>query len=225
MKFQIFFFNLILSLPLFAEQQDTIFIQRKLADIPYPFYHAIYIDTTRSVRDILTNFEFDNYDSATYFDELQRLKPLKKKMSFATKDFPKNWIALHKWQGKYYLYYPSDFGNHIKFKITDSTTLDFSMEGPEPSRLNQVVLLSSTKLVIYRNNHWEGKKVQINIIDKARGIAVFTFGQTKYSKEGYQLLMVDANKAYLFPTIVNYCKTDKQIEFDFDKINFKSLNR
>lgn len=99
------------------------------------------------------------------------------------------------------------------------------MEGPEPSRINEVRFVSPTELIIDRSNYWEGKKVLIHFIDKAKGIAVFIFGPTIYRKEGYQLLMVDASKANLFSTIVNYSNTGKQDEFEFDKIDFKKLTR
>jgi hypothetical protein len=35
--------------------------------------------------------------------------------------------------------------------------------------------------------------------------------------------MVDVSKAFLFPTIVNDCPTDKQGEYDFDNTDFTSL--
>jgi hypothetical protein len=223
MKLHLLLLALLISSTLFAQQRDTVFLKREITDNPYPFYHAIYIDSTDEIRNALTSFTFNNFDSATYSYHLERLRPLKRNINSIVKDFPKKWIALYIWKNDYYLYYPSDFGNHARFEITDSTTVDFSMEGPEPSRLNKLSFLSPTQLLINRSNYWEGKKVNINLIEKSKGIAVFTFSPSKYNKEGYHRLFVDATKAYLFPIIVNYCKTDKQGEFEFDKIDFKRL--
>ena len=196
-----------------------------MADTPNGFYHAVFIDTAVKYKNALTSFAFNDFDSSTYFDQLTKLRPVTNNTTADIKDVPQKWIALHKWKDNYYLYYPSDFGYHYRFAITDSTTIDYTMEGPEPSRLNKILFLSLTTLVIDRTNYWEGKKVQIEIINTAKGIAVFTFSATKYNKEGYQLLMVDVTKTHLFPTIVNYCRTDKQPEFDFDKTDFKTLTK
>lgn len=220
MKFYIFLLTLFISSEMFAQSRDTIFLLRETAETPYTFYHAVFIDTSVNFKTKLTNFSFNNYDSATYFDQLTRLRPLKKA---SLNDFPKKWIALYRLKGKCYLYKPSDFGYHFRFELTDSTTIDFTMEGPEPSRLNKISIVTPTQAVIDRTNYWEGNGVTIKLVDTAKGIAVFAFSPTKYDKEGYQVLMVDARKAHLFPVVVNYCPTDKQPEFDFDKIDFKSL--
>jgi hypothetical protein len=218
MKMHLFFLVLLISSTLFAQQRDTVFIKRTVADTPYPFYHAVFIDTTSESRNALTSFAFDKYDSATYFDQLASLRTLKYSKVSLLKGLPKKWIALYKWKNEYHLYHPSDFGNHYKFEITDSTTIDFTMEGAEPSRLNKVSFLSPTRISVYRSNYWRSKKVQIDIIDKIKGIAVFTISPNKYRKKAHKVLMVDATKAHLFPVIVNYCETDKQAEFEFDKI-------
>ena len=207
---------------MFAQQADTIFLKRVTADTPYTFYHAIFIDTSTYLKTELINFSFTNYDSATYFDQLINLRPLKTS-KVTSKDFPKKWIALYQLKGRYYLYKPSDFGYHFRFEITDSTTIDYTMEGPEPSRLDKITFVSPNQAIINRTNYWGGKSVSIRLVDIEKGVAVFTFGPTKAYKEGYQILMVDVGKAHLFPVVVNYCPTDKQAEFDFDRIDFKSL--
>jgi len=221
-KLHIFFLTLLISSTLFAQQHDTIFLTRQVADTPYASYHAVFVDTSMKYKTDLTNFSFNNFDSATYFDQLTNLRPLKGKRHLFN-NFPKKWIALYQLKGKHYLYRPSDFGYHFRFEVNDSTTIDFTMEGPEPSRLDKISFVSLTHALIDRTNYWEGSRVAIKLVDTARGIAVFTFCPTKSKKEGYQVLMVDVKKAHMFPTIVNYCPTDKQPEFDFDKIDFKSL--
>lgn len=214
---------LIFSSNLFAQHRDTIFLKREVGGRSYPFYHAIFIDTTAQYRNELTSFSFNRFDSTQYFYQLKGLKPLINDGSSLRSKFPRKWIALHELKGRFYLYWPSDFGYHFRFEITDSTTIDFTMEGPEPSRLDKVSLLSPTHLIISRINFSQSESVDIKIIDTAKGIAIFTFSPTKYDKNGYQILMVDKAKAFQYPIIVNYCSTDKQQEYQFDEIDFKSL--
>ena len=216
------FFTLFICSTSFAQKQDTVFLKRRIAHTPYPFYHAVFIETRAKFKDQLVDFSFKNFDTTTYFGQLARLRPLKRSRLVQKNKFPRKWVALYSLKGKYYLYRPSDFGYHFRFKITDSTTIDFTMEGPEPSRLNRISFSSPTKVIIERTNHWEGKLVYIHVVNVKKGIAVFTFSPTKYNKKGYQLLMLDAEKAHLYPTIVNFCPTEKQPEFNFDKVNFKS---
>lgn len=220
MKGYLFLLKIFIASELLSQERDTVFIFRKAADTPDAFYHAVFIDTSMRHKTELTNFRFNNYDSATYFDQLTNLRPLKK---VSIHYFPKRWIALYQLKGKFYLYKPSDFGNHFRFELTDSTTIDYTMEGPEPSRLDKISFVYPSHVAIERTNYWEGNHVDIKLVDKTKGIAVFTFGSTKHYKERKQVLMVDASKAYMFPTVVNYCPTDKQPEFDFDAVDFKSL--
>lgn len=222
MKLYIFILTLIVSSTLLAQKKDTVFLKREIAENPYPLYHAIFIDTSSKYGALFTRFNFSDFDSATYFGELEGLKSLKS-IKADLNNFPKRWIALYKLKDQYYLYKPSDFGNHFCFEITDSTTIDYTMEGPEPSRLDNISFTSPTHAIIHRTNHWKGKEVVIQLIDAAKGIAVFTFSKTIFNKQSSQILMVDAAKAQLFSAVINYCQTDKRAEFEFDKIDFKLL--
>lgn len=69
------------------------------------------------------------------------------------------------------------------------------------------------------------RKLTIHIIDKQKGIAIFEElydDRGKYRGKQYYL-MIDATKIKLLPIIVNYCQTQKQMEFDFDEPDFKKL--
>ncbi len=218
------------SLSCLSQRQDTLFLKRSLyVDTPYNYtiYHAIYIDSNyeRSGLKSLIDFRFDNFDSITYFEGLQNLTKNKLHKHSISQQFPKKWIALYEYKKDFYTYHPSDFGNHCKFQITDTTTMDFTMEGPEPSLILSVKQVSSNKIELTRKNYWQGHRLTINIIDTARGIAIFTFSPTKYRPYIYKRLMVSADKAKMFKTVVNYCATDKMNEFDFDKIDFEQLEK
>ncbi len=220
MKLQFLLLATILTAGSYAQKKDTIFLRRHFIRTPETEYFAIYIDTGQHIKKQLTKFTFSEFDSATYFEELAELQPLQKQN--IPSGFPKKWIALYRLKGKYYLYSPSDYGYHYRFEITDSTTIDYGMEGPLPSRLEKIYAASSNRLSIQRENKWLPKQVEIELIDTTRGIAVFTYGFPNANKKPERLLLVDANKVHFFPTVVNH-GTSKTFEYDFDKINFEAL--
>lgn len=220
MKLQFLLLATILTAGSYAQKKDTTFLRRHFTRTPETEYFAVYIDTGQHIRKQLTEFTFNEFDSATYFNQLAELQPLQKQKIPSW--FPKKWIALYRLKGKYYLYSPSDYGNHYRFEITDSTTIDYTMEGPEPSRLEKIYTASSNRLTIQRENKWWPKQVEIELIDTARGIAVFTYGFRKANKKSPSRLLVDANKVHFFPAVVNH-GTSKTFEYEFDKINFEAL--
>jgi len=212
---------LLISYTTFAQHSsDTAFQKGELTKGTKP--PSIFLDTTLKVKTELANFAFTNYDSATYYEQLNKLRPLNY-TKIIPENFPRKWIALYQLKGAYYLYRPCDWGYHFRFEITDSTTINYTMEGPEPSRLEKVSFTSTTHAVIEGVNYWEGRRVEIKVIDIERGIAVLTFGPTKYRKGVNRIIMIDARKAHLFPVIVHYCPTSKAPEIDFDKIDFDML--
>jgi len=222
MKKNFLLFLLLLSFKLNAQSKDTIFLKRTIMYTPFLDYDAIFIDSSLKEKKIITDFRFGDFDSASYFDGLIGLRPLiKHKLPI---NFPSKWIRLYSYKGTYYLYHPSEMGLNYKFEITDSTTKDFVMEGPLPSRINKISLITPSHIVIDRSNPWKGRMVEINIINKEKGIAVFKFRPTKYSLGFDRVLMVDVTKANLFPLINNYSPYNKQFEeFEFDKIDFDKL--
>lgn len=205
--------------------QDTIFIKRKIVDTPYAFYHAIFIDTSDNsvFRKEITHYELNQFDSTTYFEGLTCLERPRQQRKFpTTKELPRNWIPLFQFKGKFYTYHASDGCCIFRFRITDTTTIDHTVEGPEPSWIQQIKYQGKGKFTIERNSLYGGDSVIVQIIDKQSGVAVVNFSSSRYTSIR-QILMVDANKAHLFPTIVNYCATDRMEELEFDTIDFSDL--
>jgi hypothetical protein len=218
---RVFLFTLILSYTAFAYIANPPF--RKSEFLKNTCESSIaYTDTNLTLTKKLTDFSFGEFDSTTYFEQLEKLRPLKYKKLIPEK-FPRKWIPLYQLKDVYYLYRPCDWGNHFRFEITDSTTIDYTMEGPEPSRLNKITFPSNTHTIIERSNYWEGRRVEIKIIDTVKGIAVLTFNPTKYKKFPERKLLIDATKANLFPVIANDCPTSKSFEINFDKTDFDAL--
>lgn len=209
----------------FANAQDTLFIKRRIADTPYAFYHAIFIDTTKNsvFRNRITDYQFNEFDSTTYFDGLAcSERPRQQRRFSPIKELPRNWVPLFQYQGKYYTYHASDWCCIFRFRITDTTTMDHGVEGPEPSWIKQIKDHGKGKFTIERSSLYGGDTVTIHIIDQKRGIAILSFSSSRYGGS-FQILMVDANRAHLFPTIVNYCVTDRMEEVEFDRIDFSKL--
>lgn len=205
--------------------QDTLFIKRTVADTPYAFYHAIFIDTSKNsvFRNRITDYQFEKYDSTTYFGGLQCLeRPRSIQKIPRLKSLPRNWVPLFQYQGKYYTYHASDWCCIFRFRITDTTTMDHGVEGPEPSWIKQIKDHGRGMFTIERSSLYGGDTVTIHMIDSKRGIAILNFSSSRYTG-GHQQLMVDANRAHLFPTIVNYCVTDRMEEVEFDRIDFSKL--
>ena len=208
-----------------ADAQDTLFIKIRIADTPYAFYHAIFIDTSKNsvFRNRITDYQFEKYDSTTYFGGLQCLeRPRNIQKLPRLKSLPRNWVPLFQYQGKYYTYHASDWCCIFRFRITDTTTMDHGVEGPEPSWIKQIKDHGKGMFTIERSSLYGGDTVTIHMIDPKRGIAILNFSSSRYTG-GHQQLMVDANRAHLFPTIVNYCVTDRMEEVEFDPIDFSKL--
>lgn len=220
----------LLSFSTFSQSPDTLFLKRSFnqyGDSSYQntIYHAIYIDSNYGTKlKSLIDQDFAQIDSNSYTESLQQFhsKSIKK---FPINDhFPLRWVELFQYKNEFYTYHPSDFGNLYKFQMTDSTTLDYYMDGPGISFI-QKATFEKFKLDLTLQNYWKGKKMTINMIDTARGIAIFTFGPTKNNSNIEKKLMVSTNKMHLYKTVVNYCPTDKMDEFEFDKIDFEELEK
>jgi hypothetical protein len=100
---------------------DTDFITR---EVTKENYCAAYIEHNRQSKlyDIL-DFKMDRYESNDYNEEYKSLKkrhPHNLKI-YDLAGLPKEWIPLYKYKGKYYIYYPSDWGDLGRRVITDST--------------------------------------------------------------------------------------------------------
>lgn len=212
---------LLIGLTTNAQLNDTVFLKREINIQTAPFYHAIFIDTTQKIKNSITDFRFRKFDSTTYFQELNLIKN-QSRLYQLPKSISKKWVSLYLYKNEYYLYAPSDWGNNYKFEVTDTTTIDYYMEGPEPSKIVSIFQLSPAEVVINRKNNWNKNSVKIKVIDPERGIAIITFGSST-KKNTEKRLMVSVDKVFKFKTIVNYCDTNKVSEWEFDNIDFSKL--
>jgi hypothetical protein len=214
-----FFFNSVFAQ---FQQNDTTFLERCWI-YPDTGYHAIYFEKNKQSKfySYLADFSLDNWDST------ELLKPLRLNghhvKSEAFKTFPRKWIMLHRYQGKYVVYSPSERGTEFKLNISDSIVIfDFM----EKSIERTMSLKRKGNVFTIKSKSWHAKKLTVTnvyMIDTKNQIAVvemfFSNGFSFYT------LMIHIEKMKEYPFIVNYCVTDRTEEVKFDKTNYKKLIR
>ncbi len=217
------------------KQIDTTFIERVICDsgyegTPYHFYHAIFIEQNRKseyYKD-LSDFSFSKFENLDDANNVLRKKKIRLK-KFNTLGLPKEWLPLNLYKGKYYLYAPSDWGNLGRRIICDSSLIFWFMDGPTPYAFQSIKKYNDTTYSLRTRNYLyacEGcvspEILNIYIIDKKNKIAVWEYKSEKEKNYTY-CLYVSKENIKKFDIIVNYCKTDKQMEVDFEEPDFARL--
>jgi hypothetical protein len=186
--------------------------------------HTVFIDTDRHSRfyNVIGDFSFGQFDTATYDRSLDYLKERKMKLTKNNiHDIPKKWILLNYYKNKFYTYYPSDFYSHFKLIITDTAFIDFSGEGPCANKvLSYKRVDGKTMEFSLAGIEKPSRRLIIHIIDEQKGIAVF---EEPDNKDNRYYLMISAEKMRQLPIIVNHCTIQKEAEVEFDEPNFKKL--
>jgi len=199
------------------EERDTIFLKKPNAE-----GHSVYIDKNWKESPYfaaLTSLDYTNTDKA-YLLDVKALQKYKKadRQPIDLGELPRNWIYLHMYKGKFYLYSPSN-GSPRRIALNDSTMIVNEMERTV-SLINNVK--QADKYAYFVNvTNFKGQSYtfQIHLIDPARGVAVF---EDIFEKGSYSL-MVTAEQAHRFPLVINYTPHHLELEFVFDKPDFKEL--
>jgi len=173
----------------------------------------------------LLDFRPDSMESAEFREGYQILKDsLKFKFkTFKIPGLPTKWVELQLYKGKYYLYSPADSGDALRRMITDSTLVDWGMEGPIPAGISAVTSTGPSNWGISTRAYYTNqiRHTTIDIIDPKNKIAVW--GDTGYDGKKVYGLFVPTENARNFDMIVSYCRDHKTAEFQFDKIDYASL--
>jgi hypothetical protein len=201
---------------------DTIFIRK---DSLKGVSQSIFFETNKNSKfyENITSFKFGMFDKESYDESLDYLKKNKIKLKKQkTISLSKKWITLKLYSGQFYAYYPCDFYSFYQVSVNDSTYIDWTGEGPIANKIISQKKLNDTTFEIKVTGILEqDRTITINIIDKTRGIAVFTEETVQNGKN--QFLMIMADKIKTVPFIVNNCETSKQSELKFEEPNFDKL--
>lgn len=211
------------SMALFAQavKRDTTFLLKTNATNQ----HAIFIEPNKYAPfyDDIADFFINGCCDPSYQNSLTALYDRHLQLGrVATADFPKQWIVLQQYKGRFYLYRPSDFYTHFQIGLTDTAWVDYTGEGPIANKILSFAKKNKCTYVFGLTGIYDTMRtITVQIINRQKGIAVFKEDANGLGPHYY--LMVDARKRRQFPLIVNYCKTQKQREFNFDEPNFEQL--
>ncbi len=203
--------------------KDTTFILR---EVNSKIYHAIFIDNNKNSKysKWISDFTFNSFDSVSYKGQIDLLKEYPhagfKKVSL--KAITTKWIPLYLYKNRYYAYAPSDRSYNKWIKITDSTFIEYDMEGPMPSKIRSFSNINQRHFALHvADVPQKQRKIDAYIIDPKNEIAVFEFSE-KNKKPLYRL-MVSAKNINRYPVIVNFCVDNRTSEMEFDTPNFLQL--
>ncbi len=201
---------------------DTIFIRK---DSLKGVSQSIFIETNKNSKfyENITSFKFGMFDKESYDNSLDYLKKNKIKLKRHKTIVPSiKWVTLKKYNGQLYAYYPCDFNSYFQVSINDTTFIDWTGEGPIANKIKSQRKLNNTTFEIKVTGiNEQDRTITINIIDKTKGIAVFT--ETTVQNGEIHFFMIMADKIKTVPFIVNNCETSKQSELKFEEPNFDKL--
>jgi hypothetical protein len=204
---------------------DTIFL---LKERDTSYYHIVYVEKNRKSRwyKNLLDFKMHYGDSDEYHDNLEELKRhFKSFKKYNLDGLPKEWLPLNQYKGKYYIYYPSEWGMTDREVLTDSTLVWWTIEGPEPMEITSAKQINANTWHIGARYFYDGKphpkNIIVHIINTTNQMAVWEYPD-KSGLDRYELYIPRAYAAK-FDMVVNYCDQGKMAEFMFDNIDFKAL--
>ncbi|RYX81735.1 hypothetical protein EON73_04670 [bacterium] len=213
-----------LTFPLYGQVNriDTIFISK---DPLLGTAQSIYFDNNKNSKFYkhINYWKFLEFDQESYKESLTFLKKKRLKLIKVTPVVPwRKWVTLKQYKGKFYAYYPSDFYNHFKQSVNDTTFIDWTGEGPIANKITSQKKIDlktyEFKLIGFYAKY---RKLTIHIIDSKKRIAVFEDVDNK--KEKHYYLMIESSKINTVPLIVNRSETEKQPELEFDQPDFIKL--
>lgn len=209
---------------------DTQFLERVIADTPYPFYHAVYIDSNRNADNynFITDFSFTTSENLDYY--LNDFKKRKIRMTpIASPDLPNEWIPLYLYKNKYYVYEPSEAGALCRRILNDSLLVFWFMDGPMPYVVRSITKtgkqswqVQTKDYIIQEEGYVRPEILHIYMIDPVKKIAVWEYKSQNGKQYNYELV-VAKESAKEFDIIINYCATNKMLEFEFDQPDFARL--
>lgn len=208
-------------------KNDTTFLRREY--LGECGWHKIYIEKNR--RSVyykrLKDFRFGENDTNAYNFYMSGLRKnipggLK---AFDLDSLPNHWLPLHLYEGKYYLYAPSDWGTAGKMIIDEFSIISWYMDGPMPVAIKNLEKEENRYTFTYFSGSVSDEPsyatLIVYIIDPAYKIAVWEY-RSDEGKSSYALYL-PAKYADYFQVISNAAEGCKMTEVDFDKPDYKTL--
>ncbi len=200
---------------LFAQSKDTIFLQKKLVDSIHSIYSTIYIDSGLTNFDKNLTFLLFQFDTLAYNENFKEIK-IKKPIKLHNLKIPKKWIALNEYKNEYFTYVPCEPGENYSVLLTDTCIIQYGYDGAMGSAYTKIIKNEAKEFAFVCKDYLAKQEDStiIKIIDVKKGLAVYSNyykvgGKFKLSRS----LLVDADKAYKFRSIVHNCY-EKENEFD-----------
>ncbi len=221
--------------PIGLYYKDTVFLEREFCDefnydTSYHFYHAVFIDTNRNSQFYKKLYDFR-------FTKTENLDDYKKTFKDKKVVFPKpyktglpvEWVPLYQYKRKFYVYSPSEAGELNRRILNDSLLIAWYIDGPYPYVLDSARKVnehtySFTTREYFNNSDVFAKPEILNIyiVDDKTQMAVWEYKSRK-DKQFFYRLFIPREHIKDFDLVVNYCLTDKQMEFHFEEPDFPSL--
>ncbi len=224
------------ALPGFSQSagkaRDTLFLFR---DTGENSRHRVYIapDKTAAARKRLLDFSLSKLDTeileANYAAALSdtpeqgsQCLPAAQKLYGLSRE----WLPVHQYKGRYYLYTPCDAGNSGKILIQPTRLLRFLMDGPGVDLLESISKVGpkTYRLVTYvcGPEDRDPDLFYIHLLNKSGQLAIWEHVGAPEG-ERYQLRVTPAGAVSL-DLIVNECPDAKTAEWNgFEPVDFKKL--
>lgn len=189
-------------------------------------WHRIYIEHNRKNDnyEALEEYSISGYRKDGYDRQIEDIKEgypnrLKK---FALGDLPRDWLPLRLFEGKYYIYAPSEWTYADHRVITDVAFVEQMMDGPWPSALKSFKKTGDRYDIEYYTYADGVRSLAIHMIDTVNKIAVWEYKNNEGEPVGYELRVASSN-VRLFPLVVNDWGCRALFEVVFDRPDCKAI--
>ncbi len=203
-------------------EPDTSFIQYSTS---VRSAQSIYFDKDKNSRFYDSITSFTDFSSENYAYSIKYLQKDNTNLRIKTPIISLiKWVSLKQFVNRFYAYKPCDSYFSYKASFSDSTFIDWTGEGAVANKIiTQRKIDDKTYSFELTGINQRNRELIIHIIDQQKGIAVFE-EITNKTDASYHL-MIAADKIKSVALIINNCEIEKQLELEFDEIDYAELLR
>jgi hypothetical protein len=199
------------------------FITRSAGHHP-PARSVVYTDSSKNKELYQRLQSYSSQDAKITYKNMMKEISGKKKFNLnkkLLKQLPKELMELNLYKSSLYLYAPNDWGTLGKASITNSTFVDYNMDGPWPKVIKSIEESSPGVYKLDLVGQGFTSQIIIRVLDMKSGL--YLIGHSNEEIIIYDRIFCDANKMYSYPSIVNYSPKGKTREFRFDVPDYNLL--